>query len=172
MPGPLVCQRPCVQHLNTEKKPTFRQLGSTKIQKPALCCLLFHKFFPYPLPFCGLDWLCYSHCANVQEKPNGSPAQKHYSALWWAPGPAHPVHISHLRPTVCPALCVCSHTDESRGRAAGRQVAVKMPCPITSNVHTRQQRSHPPGMMWCFKSALITKNCLQRSDQAPLSLFL
>lgn len=106
------------------KKPTFRQLGSTKIQKTALCCLLFHKSFPYSLPFCGLDWLCYTQCANVQEKPNGSHAQKHYPALWWARGPAHPVHISHRRPTIPPTFCVCNHADESRGRLAGQQVRV------------------------------------------------
>lgn len=54
------------------------QLGSTKIQKPASCRSVFHKSFPYSLSLCGLDLgSCYTQCANVQAKPNASPAQKH-----------------------------------------------------------------------------------------------
>lgn len=116
----------CISHLNIEKKKTFRQLDSTKIQKPAQYCLLFHKFFPYSLPFCGLDWLCSTHCASIQAEPNRSPAQKHYPALWWEPGPAHPVHISHRRPTISPPVRVQSLRWASwqSGRITGHGVNV------------------------------------------------
>lgn len=114
-----MCLWSVAQHLKTYFQCSW---SPPKSQKTALCCLLFHKFFPYSLPFCGLDWLCYTQCANIQPKPNGNPAQKHYPALWWAPGPAHPVHISHRRATISPASLgsVCAVTlDESRGRPAG-----------------------------------------------------
>lgn len=124
------------------RKPTLRQLRSTKPQKTAQCCLLFHRFLPCLLPFCGSDWLCCTLCANIQEKPNGSPAQKHYPALWWAPGPAHPVHNSHRRPTISAAtlLCVWSQWWESwqACRRTGHGVNALMACPITSNTHTCQ----------------------------------
>lgn len=109
-----------------KKKKPFRQLDSTKIQKPAQYCLLFHKFFPYSLPLCGLDWLCSTHCASIQAEPNRSPAQKHYPALWWEPGPAHPVHISYCRPTISSPVPVQSlwWASWQSGRITGHGVNV------------------------------------------------
>lgn len=129
----LHCKRPCQALLywlyqvysiqNTEGKPTFRQLCFTKIPKPALYCLLFHDLFPYSLPsFCGLDWLCYTQCANVQEKSQMRALHKNTTLLCGERQARHTLYTFHMADTQslsCVSVCVCNHTDESRGRLAG-----------------------------------------------------
>lgn len=140
------------------------QLCSTKIQKTALYCLLFHNFSPYSQPFCGLDWLCWTQCANTGIKPNGSRAQKHYPALWWAPGPAHPAHISHGRAAISSLAFLLSVRALMRAEPDGPDA--QMPFPITSHSHTRHSWCYVRNPMWSQISRVWG------TDQTPFSVTL
>lgn len=94
---------PCVKR--SYEEILSGQLGSAKIPKTALFCLLFHRF-PYSRAICGSDSLCYTPCANVHRTPKTLPC----SVV--STGPPHPVHISHRRPTISAAsrLAACAIT--------------------------------------------------------------
>lgn len=78
-----VCQQPCVQHLNTEKKNYFQAAGPNQNPKNSFVLFAFPQVFPiFTAPLWLRLRLCYTQCASIQVKPNGSPAQKHYPALW------------------------------------------------------------------------------------------
>lgn len=126
-----------VYNVMQEKKKNFQAAGLH--QNPALRCLLFHTFFPEPLPFCGLGWLCCTRCASAQE--NGSPAPKTQpgsAASARTDAQSAAVHIADPQSLLlCVCACVCRPADETRGRLAGQQVTVWIrKCHVPSDQHS------------------------------------
>lgn len=145
-------------HLNTGKKPALRQLSSTKIQKAALCCFLFHKLFPYSLPFCGFDWLGYKVCQWTRK------------AKWELCTKTLPCSVVSARPdTPCsdPQSLLFSECVITPMGVVALWQDFRSGCKFVNAMshhisypHPPAKAAPPPEMMLCFKSTLIPVNCL------------
>lgn len=109
--------------------------GLHEIKKPpkktALCCLLFHKFFPYPMPFCGWTGSA-THGSPVHKYSQMGALHKNTTLFCGKCPGSHTLSAAHIADpqslwlldlSVC--VCVCNHAgavSRQTGRITGRCV--------------------------------------------------